>query len=198
MSYEQTSKHRCISFRPEKGFWTSSGCHRYFSMTHKVLQVKCTVSIGWTNKFPGVGIIKGWQFSWHDHYREKPAILLLVMTCHTNSSIDQFCVFFPVKMSFIHPVTNSTATGSFLGDDRRASKADIHRRLVCLGLLTWWGGLFSGGNEKARSFVWGLADVMRWIAMLRVLVDRWLSHHKTRHHQARPQDNNMIHNNTQQ
>ena len=43
-SYEQASKHRCTSFRPEKGFWTSSGCHRYyFSVTHKVLQVKCTV-----------------------------------------------------------------------------------------------------------------------------------------------------------
>ena len=29
-SYKQTSKHRCTSFWPEKGFWTSSGCHRYF------------------------------------------------------------------------------------------------------------------------------------------------------------------------
>ena len=26
-SYEHTSKHRCTSFRPQKGFWTSSGCH---------------------------------------------------------------------------------------------------------------------------------------------------------------------------
>jgi hypothetical protein len=29
-SYEQASKHRSASFWPEKGFWTSSGCHRYF------------------------------------------------------------------------------------------------------------------------------------------------------------------------
>ena len=42
-SYEQASKHRSASFQPEKGFWTSSGCHWYFLMTHKVLQVKCTV-----------------------------------------------------------------------------------------------------------------------------------------------------------
>jgi hypothetical protein len=30
-SYEQTSKHRCTSFRPEKGFWTSTGCLWYSS-----------------------------------------------------------------------------------------------------------------------------------------------------------------------
>jgi hypothetical protein len=29
-SYEQTSKHRSASFWPEKGFWISFGCHRYF------------------------------------------------------------------------------------------------------------------------------------------------------------------------
>ena len=28
-SYEQASKHRSASFQPEKGFWTSSGCHWY-------------------------------------------------------------------------------------------------------------------------------------------------------------------------
>jgi hypothetical protein len=28
-SYEQASKHRSASFQPEKGFWTSSGCHCY-------------------------------------------------------------------------------------------------------------------------------------------------------------------------
>jgi hypothetical protein len=42
-SYEQGSKHRSASFWPEKGFWISSGCHWILLMTHKVLQVKCTV-----------------------------------------------------------------------------------------------------------------------------------------------------------
>jgi hypothetical protein len=42
-SYEQTSKHRTASFWPEKGFGTSLGCHRYFSMTQLPLQVKRTV-----------------------------------------------------------------------------------------------------------------------------------------------------------
>jgi hypothetical protein len=43
-SYEQTFKHRTASFWPEKGFGTSLGCHRYFSMTQLPLQVKRTVA----------------------------------------------------------------------------------------------------------------------------------------------------------
>ena len=68
--------------------------------------------------------------------------------------------------------------------------------------------MFSGGNEKARSFVWGLADVMRWIAMLRGLVDKCsvddggttaITSQNPVSSAVRPQDNNnIIHNNTQQ
>jgi hypothetical protein len=44
-SYEQASKHRTASFWPEKGFGTSLGCHRYFSMTQLPFQVKRTVGV---------------------------------------------------------------------------------------------------------------------------------------------------------
>jgi hypothetical protein len=47
-SYEQTSKHRTALFWPEKGFGTSLGCHRYFSMTQLPLQVKRTVCNHWS------------------------------------------------------------------------------------------------------------------------------------------------------
>ena len=94
-SYEQTSKHRCTSFWPEKGFGTSLGCHRYFSMTQLPLQVKRTVYSFtfdlWNILIVAKNAVLQWTVTWNcggsnEHFVEYCCISISTTTASSQLS----------------------------------------------------------------------------------------------------------------